>query len=63
MQYVIQMVMAVFSYIYYQSFIAPHHYSVESFLDQVSTPDISTSWVTVLLSLLLLVTFGFNYQF
>ena len=34
---VIQMVMAVFSYIYYQSFIAPHHYSVESFLDQVST--------------------------
>ncbi|KAG0616981.1 hypothetical protein M758_5G156700 [Ceratodon purpureus] len=30
-----QMVMAVFSYIYYQSFIAPHHYSVESFLDQI----------------------------
>lgn len=30
-----QMVMAVFSYIYYQSFIAPHHYSIESFLDQV----------------------------
>jgi phosphatidate cytidylyltransferase len=30
-----QMVMAVFSYIYYQSFIAPHHYSTEFFLNQV----------------------------
>lgn len=33
--FLIQMVMAVFSYIYYQSFISPHHYSIESFLDQI----------------------------
>jgi phosphatidate cytidylyltransferase len=30
-----QMVMAVFSYIYYQSFIAPHHYSTDFFLNQI----------------------------
>ncbi|KAJ7520139.1 hypothetical protein O6H91_20G068400 [Diphasiastrum complanatum] len=30
-----QMVMAVFSYIYYQSFIAPYHQTVEAFLDQI----------------------------
>ncbi|KAF6137379.1 hypothetical protein GIB67_036416, partial [Kingdonia uniflora] len=35
-----QMVMAVFAYIYHQSFVAPQNYSVEMILDQVS---ISTS--------------------
>eukprot|EP00246_Nothoceros_aenigmaticus_P011222 TRINITY_DN2981_c0_g1_i2.p1 TRINITY_DN2981_c0_g1~~TRINITY_DN2981_c0_g1_i2.p1 ORF type:complete len:102 (+),score=20.00 TRINITY_DN2981_c0_g1_i2:471-776(+) len=30
-----QMVMAVFSYTWYQSFIAPQRYSVEVFLDQI----------------------------
>jgi hypothetical protein len=33
--FIFQMVMAVFAYIYHQSFIAPHNFSVEIILDQV----------------------------
>eukprot|EP00494_Astrolonche_serrata_P001814 UN01820 len=30
-----QMVMAVFAYIYHQSFISPHNFSVDTILDQI----------------------------
>jgi phosphatidate cytidylyltransferase len=32
------MVMAVFAYIYHQSFISPHNFSVDAILDQVHNP-------------------------
>lgn len=61
---VIQMVMAVFSYIYYQSFIAPHHYSVESFLDQVSTLlDLSTHVLWFFCLCFYWVHIGFDNEF